>query len=79
MGKLETGVEPVCQDGVKKGSWVICQYVTKKSTKFYAGEVIDIDKEELVVKFLRPSRTSGMFTWPEKENTEKQMGGKGQL
>lgn len=44
---------------IKKGAWVITQYCLKKSTRCFAGQVIDQTGDGLCVKLLRRNTSTG--------------------
>jgi len=55
---------------VKKGDWVVAEYLSKKSVKYFVGQVMNIDDDELSIKFVRRSGNAGLFAWPPKEDTD---------
>lgn len=48
--------------------YVLVKFATKKKIIYYVGEVLDKDKGECVVKFLKKSMDSDTFFFPEKED-----------
>lgn len=55
---------------IKIGSWVVVEYLTKKTVKHYVGEVITTNiHHELKIKFAKKYKS--IFVWPEKEDIDE--------
>lgn len=54
-------------------AWILVKYCTKKTIKYYAGKIVEIDrvKRGCVVKFLRYNTEVNQFFWPKKDDTDE--------
>jgi len=58
------------KQNIKIGSWVVVEYITKKTIKHYVGEVISTNiHHEVKIKFVKKYKS--IFVWPEKEDLDE--------
>lgn len=65
LNKIEHYVEKL-----RVGNWVLVAFATKKTKKHYVGQILEIDKNELKIKFVRKKEGEKTlsFIWPEQED-----------
>lgn len=56
----------------KLNAWVLVKYCSKKTIKYYAGKILEINKvqRECVVKFLRFNEQVKRFVWPNTDDID---------
>lgn len=56
----------------KLNAWVLVKYCSKKTIKYYAGKILEINKvqRECVVKFLRFNEQVKKFVWPKTDDID---------
>ena len=52
------------------GKWVLIEYKGKKSTKTFVGQIMQIDSEDIHVKYVTKSTIGDFYVFPEKENID---------